>query len=132
LLEGLEETFIVNRLGFPPTLRRCLCTTNIIESPHSGVRIRTRRGSRWRNQKMVMYWAASAWSETRKSFRRIQGYRDLRILKSVLDEDFTKDKFVQEREVGQIMDEGAAIRASTTNGTPSQGAAPILSPTQNS
>ncbi|MBI4467882.1 MAG: IS256 family transposase [Acidobacteria bacterium] len=34
LLEGLEETFTVNRLGFSEGLRRCLGTTNIIESPH--------------------------------------------------------------------------------------------------
>jgi transposase-like protein len=100
LLEGLEETFTINRLGLPPSLRRCLATTNLIESPHSGVRMRTRRVSRWRSQEMVMYWAASAWSDTEKSFRRIQGYKDLWILKSVLDEDFTKDKFVQERRVG--------------------------------
>ena len=31
LLEGLPETFTVNRLGLSPALRRCLCTTNVIE-----------------------------------------------------------------------------------------------------
>ena len=100
LLEGLDETFTINRLGLPPTLRRCLATTNIIESPHSGVRMKTRRVSRWRNQPMVLYWAASAWSDTEKNFRRIQGYKELWVLKSVLDEDFTKDKLVKERRVG--------------------------------
>lgn len=100
LLEGLEETFTINRLGLPPSLRRCLCTTNLIESPHSGVRMRTRRVSRWRNQEMVMYWAASAWSETEKNFRRIQGYKDLWVLQSFLDKDFTENKLVQERRVG--------------------------------
>ncbi len=43
LREGLEEMFTVNRLGLSPALRRCLCSTNLIESPHSGVRLRTRR-----------------------------------------------------------------------------------------
>jgi transposase-like protein len=100
LLEGLEETFTVNRLGLPPTLRRCLSSTNLIESPHSGVRMRTRRVSRWRDEEMVLYWAASAWSDTEKSFRRIQGYQDLWTLKSVLDKDFSEDKVVQERRVG--------------------------------
>lgn len=100
LLEGVEETFTVNMLDLDPTLRRCLCTTNIIESPHSGVRMRTRRVSRWRNQEMVMYWAASAWAETEKSFRRIQGYDKIWELKAYLDEDFTKGKLVQERRVG--------------------------------
>jgi len=46
LREGLEEMFAVYRMGLPPSLRRCLTTTNIIESPHSGVRVRTRRVSR--------------------------------------------------------------------------------------
>jgi transposase-like protein len=96
LREGLAETFTVNRLGLPPSLRRCLCTTNIIESPHSGVKMRTRRVSRWRDQRMVMYWVASAFLATEKNFRRIQGYRDLWVLKSVLDED----QVVERREVG--------------------------------
>jgi putative transposase len=100
LLEGLDETFTVNRLGLPPTLRRCLSSTNLIESPHSGVRMRTRRVSRWRDEGMVLYWAASAWSDTEKSFRRIQGYQDLWVLKSVLAKDFTEDRVVQERKVG--------------------------------
>lgn len=100
LLEGLEETFTINRLGLPPKLRRCLATTNLIESPHSGVRMRTKRVSRWRNQEMIIYWAASAWSETEKKFRRIQGYQELWVLKSVLDEDFTNDKLVPERRLG--------------------------------
>lgn len=100
ILEGLEETFTVNRLGLPPKLRRCLSTTNLIESPHSGVRMRTRRVSRFRGEEMVMYWAASAWLEVEKSFRRIQGYQELWVLKSVLDDDFTENKLVQERRVG--------------------------------
>jgi len=100
LLEGLEETFTVNRLGLPPSLRRGLSTTNLIESPHSGVRMRTRRVCRWRDEAMVMYWAGKAWSETEKSFRRLQGYADLWILKSALDEDFTQNKLAEERRAG--------------------------------
>ncbi|MCH9046700.1 MAG: hypothetical protein IIA40_11400 [SAR324 cluster bacterium] len=90
LLEGLEETFTINRLDLSPSLRRCLGTTNIIENPHSGVRMRTRRVSRWRNGKMVLRWAASAFLATEKNFRRIQGYRDLWMLKAAL-ESYTND-----------------------------------------
>ena len=36
LREGLEECFTMNRLGVPPSLHRCLATTNIIESPNAG------------------------------------------------------------------------------------------------
>ncbi len=85
LREGLEEMFTVTRLGLSPSLRRCLCSTNIIESPH--VRLRTRRVCRWRDGRMVLRWAAAAFLLTEKSFRRIQGYRDLWMLKAVLEED---------------------------------------------
>ena len=33
LREGFQETFTVNTLGLPPSLTRCLCTTNIIDEP---------------------------------------------------------------------------------------------------
>ena len=42
LREGLSEMFTINRLGLPPSLRRSLATTNIVESPNSGVRMKTR------------------------------------------------------------------------------------------
>ena len=90
LLEGLEETFTINRLDISPTLRRCLATTNIIENPNSGVRRRTRRVSRWRDGKRVLRWAASAFAATEKNFRRILGYRDLWMLKAAL-ESYTND-----------------------------------------
>ena len=86
LREGLAEMFTVNRLGLSAALCRCLCSTNIIESPHSGVRLRTRRICRWRDGRMVLRWAAAAYLITEKSFRKIQGYRDLWMLKAVLDE----------------------------------------------
>ena len=87
LLEGLDETFTVNRLSLPVSLRRCLATTNIVESPTSGVRLRTRRVTHWQNGEMVLRWAAAALLETEKSFRRIMGYQDLWMLKAVLDEE---------------------------------------------
>ena len=85
LREGLEELFTVNRIGLSPSLRRCLTTTNIIESPHSGVRKRTSRVSRWRDSKMVLRWAAAAFLDAESHFHRIMGYRDLWQLKAYLD-----------------------------------------------
>jgi transposase-like protein len=85
LMEGLEETFTVNAMGLPAALRRCLATTNIIESPQSGVRMRTRRVTRWKDGSMALRWAATAFLETEKHFRRIMGYEHLWILKSYLD-----------------------------------------------
>jgi transposase-like protein len=84
LLEGLEECFTLNRLDVPRSLHRCLATSNIIDSPDSGVRGRTRRVCRWRPG-MPARWSAAAFLETEKAFRKIMGYRDLWALKAILD-----------------------------------------------
>lgn len=89
LLEGLEECFTINRLDLPPSLHRCLATTNIIESPHAGVRIQTRRVTHWQNGKMVQRWMASAFLRTEKRFNRIMGHRDLWALEAILNPSAT-------------------------------------------
>ena len=86
LREGLEETFTINRLGLSPRLRRCLATTNVIESLLSGVGRRTGRVTRWRDGEMALRWAGAAALETEKRFRKIVGHRDLWMLKAALDE----------------------------------------------
>ena len=54
LREGLAELFTVTRLQLSSSLSRCLVLTNVIESPHRGVRLRTRRVCRWHDGKMVL------------------------------------------------------------------------------
>jgi len=85
LREGLEECFTINRLDVPSSLHRCLASTNVIESPHSGVRMRTRRVCRWRDTGMVKRWMASAFLATEKNFRKIMGYKDLWALDAILN-----------------------------------------------
>jgi hypothetical protein len=53
------------------------------------MRMRTRRVSRWKNGSMVLRWVASAFLAAEQSFRRIQGYRDLWMLKARLTGDIT-------------------------------------------
>ena len=84
--DGLDEMFTINELDLPASLKRCLGSTNIIESCFSGARGRTRRVTRWRNGKMVLRWAASALLATEKNFRRIIGYQSLPILEAKLAE----------------------------------------------
>jgi putative transposase len=74
----------INRLGIAPSLHRCLATTNLIESPQSGVRMRTRRVCRWRDPAMVARWAAASFLATEKNFRRIMGWKDLWQLEATL------------------------------------------------
>ena len=84
LREGLHETFTVNALGLPPSLTRCLCTTNIIETPSGIVRRSSRRVTRYRDADMALRWTATGFIEAQKSFRKIQGVKDLWILKTAL------------------------------------------------
>lgn len=49
------------------------------------MRLRKRRIRRWRDRRMVLRWAAVAFLMTEKNFRRIEGYRDLWMLKAALD-----------------------------------------------
>jgi len=100
LREGLAETFTVNRLGLVGALGRCLCTTNVIESPNSGLRRRTGRVSRWKDGSMLLRWVASALIETEKSFRRIMGCEQLWMLESYLDGSADSAEVAQERKIG--------------------------------
>ncbi len=91
LLEGLEETFTINRLNLSPSLRRCLGTTNLIENPHSAARRRTNRVTNWKNGEMVLRWAASAFLDAEKGFRKMMGFKDLWMLKAALDKKSAKE-----------------------------------------
>lgn len=84
LREGMAEMFTVQRLQLPPSLYKCLGTTNVIESPQSGVQKRTHNVTRWRDAGMVERWVASAWLLTEKHFRKVIGHRDLWALAVVL------------------------------------------------
>jgi putative transposase len=84
LREGMAEMFTVQRLQLPPSLYKCLGTTNVIESPQSGVQKRTHNVTRWRTGDMVERWVASAWLLTEQHFRKVIGHRDLWALAVVL------------------------------------------------
>lgn len=85
LEEGLEEMFTVNKLELPPKLCRVLCSTNMIESPNSGVRRAIGRVTRWRDGSMVRRWVGHALSNIELRWRRIDGADFLWILRQNLD-----------------------------------------------
>lgn len=92
--------FTINRLELPSALRRCLATTNVIDSLHSGVRQRTRRVTNWQDSTMALRWAASAFMATEKRFRRIMGYKQSWILKSRLDESADQSEVASAKKAG--------------------------------
>ncbi len=75
LREGMAVT--LQRLKMPPSPYKCLATTNLIESPQSGVARRTAHVKYWRDQGMAERWVASAWLLTENRFRKISGHHDL-------------------------------------------------------
>ena len=96
LLEGLDEMFTINRLGLPKTLRRCLGSTNVVESPNSGIRSRTRRVKNWQDHGMVVRWVAASLLDMEKRFKRIMGYQQLWMLEAKL-KDLAEDASVDTR-----------------------------------
>lgn len=68
--------FTIQRMKLPPSLYKCLGTTNVIESPQSGVQKRTNNVTRWPTAAMVQRWVASASLLTEKHFREVVGHKD--------------------------------------------------------
>jgi putative transposase len=97
LREGLEETFTINRHDVPPSLHRCLATTNMIESPQSGVRKKTGNVCRWRDGDMILRWVAGAFLLTEKNSRKIMGYQDLWTLAGILGRTNNATRSQQEK-----------------------------------
>jgi len=83
--------FTINRLGLPKALRRCLGSTNVIESPNSGIRSRTRRVKHWRDHSMVVRWVAASLLDMETRFKKIMGYRQLWILDAKLKDLAAED-----------------------------------------
>ena len=84
LREGLEETLTVTRLGLSPSLLRTFKSTNPIESMISVARTVTGNVKRWRDGQMILRWTAAGVLEAEKQFRRVNGHRDLQLLRIAL------------------------------------------------
>jgi hypothetical protein len=88
----------------PPRLMRCVTSTNIVESQHGEVRLRTRRIYPWRGGRRVLRPAAAVFLFTEKGFRKIQGYRDLWILKALLNPGAEEKRRTQSNKWPQMRD----------------------------
>lgn len=86
LLEGLQETLTVQRLGIRHTLCRSLSNTNLIENCFAQAAHRTGRVKRWDGPRMILRWTAAALLWAEKNFRRIKGCEQLKDLQKVLQE----------------------------------------------
>ena len=80
VLEGIDEMFTTTELGITGELARCLATTNVIESPNSVVRRVSGRVTNYKDAEMALRWTAAGFIEAEKSFKKLRGYADLKIL----------------------------------------------------
>jgi len=77
ILEGLEDTLTLIRLGVGGTLQKTLCSTNAIENLQGAIKRVVRNVKRWRGGSMALRWCATALVEAEKRFRRVKGHREL-------------------------------------------------------
>ena len=84
LLEGLEETLTLHRLGVFPQLGLSLKTTNCFESLNSLAAQRVGKVDHWRTSDQKQRWLAAALLDIEPRLRRIKGFRALPLLRQAL------------------------------------------------
>lgn len=84
LLEGLEETLTLHRLGVNIELGKSFRTTNMIESVFSQVGQFTDRVDCWKNSSQRQRWLAASLLEIEKRINRVQGHRNLPLLRQAM------------------------------------------------
>lgn len=81
LLEGLEETLTLHRLGLSSELAKSLNTTNCIESLMSQLGQYTDKVDRWQNSNQILRWTAAGLMDIEPRLYRIRGYNYLKMLR---------------------------------------------------
>ncbi len=87
LLEGLEDTLTLHRLGLFELLGASLKTTNCIESIFSQIERRCQRVGRWLNSSQKQRWLAGALLDVEPRLNRVRGYQYLPLLRSALQRE---------------------------------------------
>lgn len=90
LIEGIEETLTLHRLGLSPELSKSLNNTNCLESIMSQLGQYTDKVDRWRNSNQLLRWNASALFEIEPRLKKIRGYRYLNVLRFKMQEEIKK------------------------------------------
>jgi putative transposase len=84
LMEGLEETLTMHKLGLIEELGRSFTTTNLIENLNSQLARYLRRVKRWVNPEMKSRWIVTALIEIEGRMRRVNNYKKLHLLRTAL------------------------------------------------
>jgi len=84
LLEGIEETLTLQKLGLMSELGRSFRTTNVIESVQSLIGHRTDKVDHWKNSNQLHRWYAAALLDIEPRLRKVSGYKHLYKLRQAL------------------------------------------------
>ena len=84
LLEGLEETLTLHRLGVFGALGQSLKTTNCLESVNALVEERCSKVDCWKNSNQKQRWLATALLDIEPRLRKVKGYRHLPKLRAAI------------------------------------------------
>jgi putative transposase len=87
LLEGLEETLTLHRLGVFGILGRSLKTTNCLESVNAMVEECCAKVDCWKNSGQKHRWLATALLDIEPRLRRVKGYRKLPLLLTAISRE---------------------------------------------
>lgn len=103
LLEGLEETLTLHKLGLRNKIGKSLSTTNCIESIMSQLGQHTDKVDRWRDSGHIQRWVAASLREIEPRLRRIRGYKHLILLRYKMKEEIAKKRNEQQNKtVGNV------------------------------
>ena len=90
LMEGMEETLTLHKLGLSPELKKSLSSTNCIESIMSQLGQYTDKVDRWHNSGQILRWTAAGLLEIEPGLNRIRGYRYLNLLRMKMRQEIEK------------------------------------------
>lgn len=92
LKEGLEETLTLHRLGLTADFKGSFSTTNAIENLNSQLGKYLRNVKRWTNSEQRYRWVASALFEIEQRMRRVNNYKKLHKMRTVLRQEVSEQK----------------------------------------
>jgi transposase-like protein len=87
VLEGLEETLTIHRLGLYEQFNKSFCTTNVIENVNSQLRKYTSKVKCWKTSDQRHRWIAAGLLEGEQKMNKVINHRNLDILKVAIKKE---------------------------------------------
>jgi transposase-like protein len=110
LLEGLEETLTLHRLGLSSEISKSLNTTNCIESLMSQLGQYTDKVDRWQNSNQILRWTAAGLMDIEPRLYKIRGHNYLKVLRLKMRQMIEPEKLDATKEsAGEVSNVSQAV-----------------------